>query len=65
MHLSGEHQVSTGARAGLGWWWRGEDIGPSSPESCGRQNGQAFSSLFDAVLWWDLGGPVSLLRMEE
>lgn len=55
MHLSGEHQVSAGARAGLGWRWRGEDIGPSAPESCGKQGGQAFSSLFDNVLWWDLG----------
>lgn len=40
VHLSGEHQVSTRARAGQGEGWRGEDTGLCSPESCGQQDGQ-------------------------
>lgn len=58
--------MSDGARAG-GEGWRGEDTGPSSPESCGHLPGQAmwlqglaFSSvflLFCNVVWEKLLSP--------
>lgn len=46
MHLSGEHQVSTRARAGQGEGWRGEDTGPRSPERESRRRQQD-----EQVMW--------------
>lgn len=69
VHLSGEHQVSAGARAGLGDGREVRTLGPAL-QSCWKQDRQLFFLLLD-VLWWNLeemlgpSAPVFSLPMKE